>query len=141
MSLNSLSQSLDLILALAALAGVVVGIFGALRRQARQIGDMADALLGQQEVRDRSGAVVRDPQPGLAAQVKEMRDGLSVITQHELRISSLENTAVDHERRLVTQESASLERTVTRAEALQHLATVDAALRATPDPDATEETS
>ena len=57
-----------------AVVALVAGLIAWMRRQGHMLGALSDAILGQEEVKDRSGAPIRDPQPGLAAQVKDIRD-------------------------------------------------------------------
>lgn len=60
-------------------AAVVIAVIGgttsfvvALRRQGKMLAAMYDAVMGQEEVRDRSGAAIRESQPGLAAMQRLM---------------------------------------------------------------------
>ena len=130
-------------------AAVVIAVIGgttsfvvALRRQGKMLAAMYDAVMGQEEVRDRSGAAIRESQPGLAAmqrlmgsQVEGVDRKVDALVQLPQRVSALESRIDDHATRIITLETGAVERIVTRAESMQHLHTVERALDSQPPTD------
>lgn len=133
-------------------AAVVIAVIGgttsfvvALRRQGKMLAAMYDAVMGQEEVRDRSGAAIRESQPGLAAgmnlmggKVESVDRKVDALVQLPQRVSTLEARTDDHARiltdhasQIATLTTGAVERVITRAESVQHLAMLD---RATPPP-------
>ena len=148
--LDSADRAAGVVLAVGGAVALVAGLIAWMRRQGRMLGALSDAILGQEEVKDRSGAPIRDPQPGLAAQVKDIRDEqiaaaahVRAIADHAVRISATEGglsdairtlteharILTDHAQQIETLTAGAVERIVTRAESVQHLAMLD---RATP---------
>ena len=116
----------------AVIVGVIAGggaLFATLRRQARTMAAMADALLGHEEARDRSGTVFQEAQPGLAARMKGMDEKLDTIIKLELdsRVTTLEEAQANLTGRVSVLEDARVERVVTQAESAAHWRAVEAA--------------
>lgn len=113
-----------------------VGLIVGLRRQARTLAAMADALLGHEEARDRSGAIFQEAQPGLAARVTSMDSKLDRLIELELdrRVATLEETQASLTGRISVLEDARVERVVTQAESAAHWRAVEAVHKAETDP-------
>lgn len=127
---------LDSATSVIAFVGLAVGaaislgaLYATLRRQARTMAAMADALLGHEEARDRSGTVFQEAQPGLAARMKGMDEKLDTIIKLELdsRVSTLEEGQANLVGRVSVLEDARVERVVTQAESAAHWRAVEAA--------------
>ena len=160
--LDSAEQALGFAaLIIAVVSGMVAGVV-AIRRQGRKLGDMYDAIMGKEEARDASGTVFRNAQPGLAAQVKDIRDEqlaaaahVRAVADHAVRLGALEADAAatartqaeharilteharvltDHAQQIETLAASTVERVITRAESVQHLAMLDRA-QGQPPPD------
>ena len=150
--LDTADRAASVALAVGGVVALVAGLIAWMRRQGHMLGALSDAILGQEEVKDRSGAPIRDPQPGLAAQVKDIRDEqiaaaahVRAIADHAVRIAATEGglsdavrtlteharILTDHAQQIETLAASTVERVITRAESVQHLAMLD---RATPPP-------
>lgn len=138
--LDSAEQALGFAaLIIAVVSGMVAGVV-ALRRQGRMLSAMYEAVMGQEEAKDRSGTVFREAQPGLAAGLKAVDgkvDALLVLPQRvsvlETDVAAVSRTQADHARiltehaRVLTDHSSQLHRTrrqrlerlVTRAESMK----------------------
>ena len=122
--------------------GGAVGLVVAIRRQGRMLAAMYDAVMGQEEAKDRSGTIFRESQPGLAAmqrlmgsQVEGVDRKVDALVQLPQRVSALESRIDDHATRITTLETGAVERIVTRAESMQHLHTEERALDSQPPTD------
>lgn len=123
--LDSATRVLALVATIVAVIAGGTALWMALRRQARTIAAMADALLGHEEARDRSGAVFQEAQPGLAARMASVDGKLDRILRLELdrRVVALEegHAALTEGQAALTGrvkvlEDAAVERVVTKAE-------------------------
>ncbi len=154
--LDSAEQALGFAaLIIAVVSGMVAGVV-ALRRQGRMLSAMYDAVMGQEEAKDRSGTVFREAQPGLAAGLKAVDGKVDALVVLPRRVSALETDVAavsrtqaeharilteharvltDHSSQIETLTAGAVERLVTRVESVQHLSMLDrAATSPTDDP-------
>lgn len=88
-----------------------------------------DALTGREAIVDTiTGRELAPALPGIGQRMDTVEQTLIKLADQQTRID-------DHETRLSRLEIANIERTVTRAESLQHLTTLDQAIRRIPEPD------
>lgn len=105
-----------------------------LRRQARTIAALADAILGHEEVRDRSGAPIHEAKPGIAARMSSVDRKLDEVAALARRVTRLEEGHASLTGRVSVLEDARVERVVTQAESAAHWRAVEAAHQAPHDP-------
>lgn len=139
--LDTAEQALGFAALVLSVAGGAVGLVVAIRRQGRMLAAMYDAVMGQEEAKDRSGTIFRESQPGLAAmqrlmgsQVEGVDRKVDALVQLPQRVSALEARTEDHARILTdhaqqieTLAASTVERVITRAESVQHLSMLDRA--------------
>lgn len=106
----------------AGVLGIVSAVFAVWRAVQPTVrrGDAAfDAILGEPEVLDRAGKVLRSAQPGLVARTATLELAVATLVDQETRIASAEHILKIHEARLAGLEQAGVERIVTKAESAQ----------------------
>lgn len=123
-----------------AIALGVVGVLGALlaawrwarpryRAAKARTNAAIDSLVGRDAIVDTiTGRELAPALPGIGQRMDVVEHTLAKLADQQNRID-------DHETRLSRLEIANIERTVTRAESLQHLSTLDEAIRRIPEPD------
>ena len=116
------------------LAAVVLGIVATgtglwlgLRKQARALASLVDAVLGHEEARDRSGAVYQPAQPGLAARLAAMDAKVDRLIALDRRVTNLEDSHANLAGRVSVLEDSRVERVVTQAESTAVWRAVEAA--------------
>lgn len=109
--------SINYTIALLTLIGAGLAIWRSKSR--RRMHAVADAILGQEEVTDSSGGVIRRGEPGLVARVGEVekaviefRHIIGILTETQKRIDLIDQ-------RVKSLEDGRLERVVTHAESAQ----------------------
>lgn len=127
LSLTELSTRAEAITAILVLMGLLVGYMRWVRprvkRAVRTTNAIVDTLVGREAIVDHAtGRVLSAEQPGIGVRMAKLEDVVTTMAQQDKRLTDLEVTSVDHEKRLAAQEQAAVERAVTRAESLTHLA-------------------
>lgn len=127
MSLADLSTRAEAITALLVLCGVLLGYLRWVRPRIRSVvrtgNAVVDTLVGRDAITDPvTGRELAPAQPGIGVRMAKLEDAISTLAHQDRRIVALETTVDDLGRRMVAQEQASVERAVTRAESLTHLA-------------------
>ena len=124
---------------IAAVLGIIAtgaGLWASLRRQARSLAAVVDAVLGHEESRDRSGAVFQQAQPGLAARMASMDGKIDRLINLDRRVTDLEHGHAGLVTRIGALEDSRVERVVTQAESAAAWRAVEAANRDTRPADA-----
>lgn len=110
-------DSINYTIALLTLIGIGIAIWRSKSR--RRMNAVADAILGQEEVTDSTGGIIRRGEPGLVHRVTqvevaivEFRHAIALFTEAQHRIDQLEQ-------RVKTLEDDRVERIVTKAESAQ----------------------
>lgn len=89
--LDSAERILALTAAVLGVLATAIGLWVGLRRQARALASLVDAVLGHEEARDRSGAVFQPAQPGLAARLAAMDAKVDRLINLDRRVTDLEH--------------------------------------------------
>lgn len=126
-------DSPERILALtAAVLGVLataIGLWVGLRRQARALASLVDAVLGHEEARDRSGAVFQPAQPGLAARLAAVDAKVDQIIALDRRVTNLEDSHANLAGRVSVLEDSRVEGALARVESTKAYRAIAAAQR------------
>lgn len=104
-------MTLDLVLAstVVGLIGGVISIWVFVRPAVKRSRAVADAILGEEVVRDRAGREIQAARPGLVSRVGTVEHTLALLVETNARIE-------DHEGRIKSLEMAAMERIVMHAE-------------------------
>lgn len=114
--MTSTTAILALIAAVLGIIATGAGLWASLRRQARSLAAVVDAVLGHEEARDRSGAVFQPAQPGLAARLSSVDAKLDRLINLDRRVADLEEGHANLTGRISVLEDSRVERALTQAE-------------------------
>lgn len=118
-----------LILIVASLGGAWLK-FG--RPKAQQRDAVSEAILGRPEVTDRSGAVIQPSQPGMVAQVSELKIEVRTLVDTHLLVRGVVEDIKEVKDRVKVLEDARVEHVVSRAESAAAFSAIEAAVKADP---------
>lgn len=122
----------------AAIVGLVVGlitIWVFVRPSAKRASAVADAILGEEAVQDRSGNIIAPERPGLVARTTTLEAAVATLVNQDARLAALEAAKVAHESRITVLEDARVERLVEKAERISTAEASTEALRLIRDRD------
>lgn len=103
MNLDSTNEVLGLVSLVVAVSATLLGLWVKYALPRWKMSDAThEAILGRQEIRDRSGAVIQPAQPGMVAQVAILTETLRELLDGRFR--TLEDRVDDHEGRLAALE-------------------------------------